>query len=201
MEQLLRDGGDLDSMDRSLLDYNPAQQHPNRKHPMSADAHAGQQLSPGVLSPTSATAGGSSAAAVNGDMSLDTPATPNTAVILSPATPPVSPVTSPEGVTLPPIIKRDLVVRFNEKGQQNSVQHHAVTADPSAADNGSKPAVKYKEQYEAHRRAAAAAAPPGQRVTSPCDSCDSASYLTHLDAQRNGKLLSLTIMYCKQQKH
>ena len=203
MEQLLRDGGDLDSMDRSLLDYNPqsSQQKQHQQMSQLTSPPSGQVRAPlngggvggsgsGGNSPAGQTTG------VNGELSA--PVTPQTAVILSPATPPVTPATSPEGVQLPPVIKRDLVVRFSEK-QQNSTHHVMApsSTDPASGcakqdhshhhppqGRGGQP-LKYKDQYEAHHYSKKAAR--RAEVTSPCDSCDSSSYFTNPDAQRIGK--------------
>ena len=94
MEQLLRDGGDLDSMDRSLLDYGAMR---------NAQVKNGQPMSP------------------TGGATLPPP--PSGVVNASPCTPPVSPASPCEDLSASngnsSLIKKDLVVRFTE--QQNCV--------------------------------------------------------------------------------
>jgi hypothetical protein len=160
MDQLLRDGGDLDSMDRSLLDYGNTrvciahQQQQQQQH--TSGRLASQVNGHQALPPPPHTA----------PCELSTPETPNTAVILSPATPPATPVTSPEGVPLQPVIKRDLVVRFTE--QQNSVKvHHVMMSESGRGGNNhsAPPHIITKEHYEAHHYTRHPHGP-----TSPCQS-------------------------------
>ena len=148
MEQLLRDGGDLDSMDRSLLDYN-AMRNANA-------VKCGAGNSPGVNSNVTTNENGMRIISPTGMVSSQLPipgsqasnhlSSCNTSV--TPVTPPVSPCTP-----LPPppmlqdngqgdftndllmdvgnIVKKDLVVRFTE--QQNAV-HHITSAMPTSPD-------------------------------------------------------------------
>ena len=191
MEHLLKDGGDLDSMDRSLLDYgqnkvllNQQQQQQNGGHPTSASGTSTTNDSdlrgqPASQYPTNGTAAGQhhhTSTHAQNDAS-------NTAaaIIFSAATPPVTPVASPEGVKVMPVIKRDLVVRFRE--QQNSVKcemaatkrgtegnHHSHSGEGGMDNNGSSgntttTNIKYKEQYEVQHYSSHPHGP-----MSPCDS-------------------------------
>ena len=138
MEHLLRDGGDLDSMDRSLLDYN------HSKNPIIAQNGNGQESPPLPAPPTQY----NDKAAIN----------------VSPATPLPTPISSPEGVTVMPVIKRDLVVRFTE--QQNSVRCEMASSSGAAKRRGQENhAPLFKEQYEAQHYSRHPHGP-----TSPCDS-------------------------------
>ena len=149
MEQLLRDGGDLDSMDRSLLDYN-AMRNVNA-------VKCGAGNSPGIISNVTTNENGMRITSPTGIVSSQLPIPTSQASnhmsscnpLLTPVTPPVSPC-SP----LPPppllqdngegdmtgdllmdvenIVKKDLVVRFTE--QQNAV-HHITSAMPTSLEN------------------------------------------------------------------
>ena len=136
MEHLLRDGGDLDSMDRSLLDYN------HKNNPIITQN--GQESPPLPAPPTQY----NDKAAIN----------------VSPATPLPTPISSPEGVTVMPMIKRDLVVRFTE--QQNSVRCEMASGVKRRGQesNHATPTL-FKEQYEAQHYSRHPHGP-----TSPCDS-------------------------------
>ena len=195
MEHLLKDGGDLDSMDRSLLDYGQNkgllnQQQQNGGH--SAGQHSGGG---GGLDANDSDAGGLPAHPTNGAAGAaaapphhhthaqnDASHINNTAaIIFSAATPPVTPVASPEGVKVMPVIKRDLVVRFRE--QQNSVKCEMAAAKRGTEGNhhahhcgegvGGAPVgcssattnIQYKEQYEAQHYSKHPHGP-----MSPCDS-------------------------------
>ena len=195
MEHLLKDGGDLDSMDRSLLDYGQNkgllnQQQQNGGH--SAGQHSGGG---GGLDANDSDAGGLPAHPTNGAAGAaaapphhhthaqnDASHSNNTAaIIFSAATPPVTPVASPEGVKVMPVIKRDLVVRFRE--QQNSVKCEMAAAKRGTEGNhhahhcgegvGGAPVgcssattnIQYKEQYEAQHYSKHPHGP-----MSPCDS-------------------------------
>ena len=195
MEHLLKDGGDLDSMDRSLLDYGQNkvllnQQQQNGGH--SAGQHGGGG---GGLDANDSDAGGLPAHPTNGAAGAaaapphhhthaqnDASHSNNTAaIIFSAATPPVTPVASPEGVKVMPVIKRDLVVRFRE--QQNSVKCEMAAAKRGTEGNhhahhcgegvGGAPVgcssattnIQYKEQYEAQHYSKHPHGP-----MSPCDS-------------------------------
>ena len=191
MEHLLKDGGDLDSMDRSLLDYgqnkvllNQQQQQQNGGHPTSASGTSTTNDSdlrgqPASQYPTNGTAAGqhhhTSTHAQNDASNAAA------AIIFSAATPPVTPVASPEGVKVMPVIKRDLVVRFRE--QQNSVKCEMAAAKRGTEGNhhahhcgegvGGAPVgcssattnIQYKEQYEAQHYSKHPHGP-----MSPCDS-------------------------------
>ena len=131
MEHLLRDGGDLDSMDRSLLDYN----HKNNPIVTQNGQNGGQESPPLPAPPTQY----NDKAAIN----------------VSPATPLPTPISSPEGVAVMPVIKRDLVVRFTDK--QNSVRcEMAASAGGGAVRRGqenhasSNASALFKDQYEAY---------------------------------------------------
>ena len=192
MEHLLKDGGDLDSMDRSLLDYgqnkvllNQQQQQPNGGHPTSASGTSTTNDSdlrgqPASQYPTNGAAAGQHHHSTSTHAQNDASNTA-AAIIFSAATPPVTPVASPEGVKVMPVIKRDLVVRFRE--QQNSVKcemaatkrgtegnHHSHSGEGGMDNNGSSGAttttnIKYKEQYEVQHYSSHPHGP-----MSPCDS-------------------------------
>lgn len=145
MEHLLRDGDcDLDSMDRSLIDYNQSK--------VGVAGHA-----PNIL---------------NGNGHVEISSTDNSKLLsaatinISPATPVTTP-TSPcgeAGLNVMPVIKRDLVVRFTE--QQNSVRCEMAKSDKSG--RGSKQEATpstVREQYEVQHYARH---PHGPQ--SPCDS-------------------------------
>ena len=148
MEQLLRDGGDLDSMDRSLLDYN-AMRNVNA-------VKCGTGSSTGIISNVTTNENGMRISSPTGIVSSQIPIPTSQASnhlssfnpSLTPVTPPVSPC-SP----LPPppmlqdngqgdftgdllmecgnIVKKDLVVRFTE--QQNAV-HHITSAMSTSSE-------------------------------------------------------------------
>ena len=150
MDQLLRDGGDLDSMDRSLLDYNAM------KNINSVKCSAGNN-SAGAINNVTTNENGLSAGTPTGLLGsppalLSDPSNHSTNSFnpsLTPVTPPVSPC-SP----LPPppilqdgaqqsttndllmdtgnVVKKDLVVRFTE--QQNAVQHVTSTMSSKNSD-------------------------------------------------------------------
>ena len=153
MEQLLRDGGDLDSMDRSLLDYN-AMRNVNT-------VKCGTGNSPGITSNVTTNENGmritSPTGIVSSQLSIPThqlsQASNNLASChpsLTPVTPPVSPcsplppppmlqdnghgmdITGDLLMDVEHIVKKDLVVRFTE--QQNAV-HHTTSAMPTSLEN------------------------------------------------------------------
>lgn len=156
MDHLLRDGGDLDSMDRSLLDYNHASQ---KVAVISSSSHAHNGNGHTLESPN------------NQQPQIEhlPPVTPpNTALVLSPATPTTSPSSEVGGVSsVLPVIKRDLVVRFTE--QQNSVRcemaRKGVVAHPARGAENHAPNVNVKAQYEAQHYSRHPHGP-----MSPCDS-------------------------------
>ena len=155
MEQLLRDGGDLDSMDRSLLDYNAMKSANAVKcggvPPLSNATTNGNSMP--ISSPTGMVPNLEQRKA---QLGIPPPQSSNhssnrDSSILSPATPPVSPI-SP----LPPppmlqdgahsgdligdllldatnVVKKDLVVRFTE--QQNAVHHFTSTTSSDTTRN------------------------------------------------------------------
>ena len=162
MEHLLRDGGDLDSMDRSLLDYN----HKNNPIIATQNGNGGAESPPLPAPPTQY----NDKAAIN----------------VSPATPLPTPISSPEGVTVMPVIKRDLVVRFTDK--QNSVRCEmasAATGGGVAVRRGQENHALFKEQYEAFHST--------YGPTSPVDSETSVCNRSkeNLIAQGNNKSLGL----------
>ena len=151
MEHLLRDGGDLDSMDRSLLDYNHHSSNKNTNPTIVTTSHNGNGADSPPL-PDPPTQYNDNKAAIN----------------VSPATPLPTPISSPEGVTVMPVIKRDLVVRFTE--QQNSVR-----CEMAAGAGGGG----VKRRGQENHAAATTAAFKDQYYqyhgpTSPCDSESSA---------------------------
>ena len=195
MEHLLKDGGDLDSMDRSLLDYGQNKVLLNQQQ-QNGGHSAGQHGGGGGLDANDSDAGGLPAHPTNGAAGAaaapphhhhthaqnDASHSNNTAaIIFSAATPPVTPVASPEGVKVMPVIKRDLVVRFRE--QQNSVKCEMAAAKRGTEGNhhahhcgegvGGAPVgcssattnIQYKEQYEAQHYSKHPHGP-----MSPCDS-------------------------------
>ena len=154
MEHLLRDGGDLDSMDRSLIDYNQAKIAVIPPESQNGD-HSSQ-------SPTLSSL---PYPLINSDNLLSP--VPNASISVLPATPMTSPMSSPDGsVNVMPVIKRDLVVRFTE--QQNSVR--CEMAKTTASDNHKDQQTQAastgpKEQYEVQHYSRHPHGP-----TSPCDS-------------------------------
>ena len=147
MDQLLRDGGDLDSMDRSLLDYNALKSANAVKYGMPPVSNAttnGNGIP--ITSPTGL---------VSSQVGIPPPQPSNHSSnrnsVLSPSTPPVSPC-SP----LPPpphmiqdgahsgdlvgdllsdvtsVVKKDLVVRFTE--QQNAVHRFTSATSTTSSD-------------------------------------------------------------------
>ena len=166
MEHLLKDGGDLDSMDRSLLDYGQNKgllNQQNGTHPLASAADASSLPHP-PPSLTSQQQQQHQQAVNSTDASHHNVAT----VIFSAATPPATPMASPEGVNVMPVIKRDLVVRFRE--QKNSVQCEMAAAkrgdgNSAPAGNAATTPIQYKEQYEAQHYSRHPHGP-----MSPCDS-------------------------------
>ena len=155
MEQLLRDGGDLESMDRSLLDYN-AMKNANvgkcNKQQESGIVNGGTANGnglPAVMSPT-----GMESYQISTSISEGSNRASSFNPALTPVTPPVSPC-SP----LPPppmlqengngdvsgdllmdinnVVKKDLVVRFTDK--QNTVQHVTSTMPLSSETTRNTP--------------------------------------------------------------
>ena len=142
MDQLLRDGGDIDSMDRSLLDYGA-----NRSNIVIRTNGDGTLSPPATFSPPFHQQQQSQNLSVG--------------VTITPPGSPMSPVASPANGTASPVppdpsvvimqqqqqqqncnvmsnlVKKDLVVRFTEF--QNSVQHvTSATAPAAAASRGSE---------------------------------------------------------------
>ena len=137
MEQLLRDGGDLDSMDRSLLDYAPGRGGPGGPNIIIRTNNNGDgaMSPPGSFSPPYAHQQQQSLSVGLTSTPPGSPMTP----LASPANGTASPLPPPppnHSVTLPGdahvpncnnaaamsgLVKKDLVVRFTEF--QNSVQH------------------------------------------------------------------------------
>ena len=147
MEHLLRDGGDLDSMDRSLLDYNHHSSNKNTNPTIVTTSHNGNGADSPPL-PDPPTQYNDNKAAIN----------------VSPATPLPTPISSPEGVTVMPVIKRDLVVRFTE--QQNSVRCEMAAGGGGVKRRGQEnhaATAAFKDQYYQYHG-----------PTSPCDSESSA---------------------------
>lgn len=177
MEHLLRDGGDLDSMDRSLTDYNQVKilnhTHTNQEAPPTngQNGHASSSspdFSPPPPPPVVNVQNADLLSPSNsGTGSL------NAAISITPATPLPSPLLSPEGgVNVMPMIKRDLVVRFTE--QKNSVScEMAKTSNQNKIGRGSEnhsnstatPPIMFKEQYEVQHYSRHPHGP-----MSPCDS-------------------------------
>lgn len=175
MEHLLRDGGDLDSMDRSLVDYNHSQKIVNNTITASASGHAPPNAQNNGGSPQNGHAHDSPLATppvvqVNNVDLLSPNSATGASISISPATPLPTPILSPEDCPpVMPVIKRDLVVRFTE--QQNSVKCETMKgASSSSSGRGNENHVtpsplKYKEQYEVQHYARHPHGP-----TSPCDS-------------------------------
>ena len=138
MDQLLRDGGDIDSMDRSLLDYGA-----NRSNIVIRTNGDGTLSPPATFSPPFHQQQQSQNLSVG--------------VTITPPGSPMSPVASPANGTASPVppdpsvmimqqqqqncnamsnlVKKDLVVRFTEF--QNSVQH-VTSATTSASASASR---------------------------------------------------------------
>lgn len=128
MEQLLRDGGDLDSMDRSLLDYSAGR--------IGSGNNGGPNV---VIRGHTSGDGARSPTYIHNHMSASTPPVSPVTPIPSPLngttspSPPTScqPIKSEFGLTnncsannsaqMSNLVKKDLVVRFTEF--QNTVQH------------------------------------------------------------------------------
>ena len=133
MERLLRDGGDLDSMDRSLLDYNGANTNGS-----GVTGGAGTVVS----SSTGMSATGVCASSPGENGGIGMPRPPSTASATSPNGGVTSPTASHNGrcevvVNSPQgngndCVKRDLVVRFTE--QKNAVK--SALADSVDCGNG-----------------------------------------------------------------
>ena len=137
MEHLLRDGGDLDSMDRSLIDYNHTKglaNLPGSPVVSPGSGHAPHSLN-GHTSVSSPTLPPPPHLGGQADL-LDPSAGLGASISFSPATPLPTPLTSPEGVNVMPVIKRDLVVRFTDKG--NSVQCEMASGN-GGGTNGTTP--------------------------------------------------------------
>ena len=139
MEQLLRDGGDLDSMDRSLLDYNAMKNANSMKN-------CGN-ISPGIVNGASSTNENgmqitSPTALVSSQLPPPIQHVSNHSSSFNPSLTPVTPPVSPCSPLPPPpmmqgngqgnltsdllmdagnVVKKDLVVRFTE--EQNAVRH------------------------------------------------------------------------------
>ena len=155
MEQLLRDGGDLDSLDRSLLDYNAMKNVNAVKCNTATSAGLINNATTNengmhISSPTELV---SSQLPIPIQQSSNHSSSRNS--VLTPNTPPVSPM-----CPLPPppmlqeggecelmsdllldagnIVKKDLVVRFTE--QQNAVHHvtsaMSISSNPSSTSGG-----------------------------------------------------------------
>ena len=140
MEQLLRDGGDLDSMDRSLLDYN-AMKSVNAVKCGNSPGNGMQ-----ITSPT---------AMVSSQLPPPIQQVSNHSSSFNPALTPVTPPVSPCSPLPPPpllqgngqgnltsdllmdagnVVKKDLVVRFTE--EQNAVSHVTSAMSSSASTTG-----------------------------------------------------------------
>lgn len=178
MEHLLRDGGDLDSMDRSLVDYNHSQKivnntsghaplpPPQNNGGSPHNGHALNSNSPPQTTPL---------VQVNNVDLLSPSSGAGAAISISPATPLPTPILSPEDCppVMPPVIKRDLVVRFTE--QQNSVKCETMKSGASSSSSSGRghnnenhvtpSPLMYKEQYEVQHYSRHPHGP-----ASPCDS-------------------------------
>ena len=165
MEKLLRDGGDLDSMDRSLLDYNGKHRIiVNNSNSLVAAAAMQQQQQPQQqqqLSPQAVSSPVSSPQPpVNGNGGSG---------ILSPAAV-ISPTSfmSDSGEFISSasvanqILKRDMVVRFTE-GQANCVQSSTVSAQAVAAQ---------QQQLQNHSQQRLPAGNGAEQQASPTRSVD-----------------------------
>ena len=133
MERLLTDGGDLDSMDRSLLDYNGVNSKPVNgtvTSPMS-------DLNVSLLGNGNGSANGG----MNGSTTNGNGVTPTaTPTLTSPTSykssengPPAPAALSPTAVTTQMMNKRDIVVRFTE--DRNSVQNVKMTLSATSPAN------------------------------------------------------------------
>ena len=156
MDQLFRDGGDLDSMDRSLLDYNAMKN--------VTDVKCGN--SPGIINNASTNENGMQITSPTGMISTQLPppiqqvsnhssSFPEIKSSFNPALTPVTPPVSPCSPLPPPpllqgngqgnlnsdllmdagnVVKKDLVVRFTE--EQNAVSHVTSAMSSSVSTAG-----------------------------------------------------------------
>lgn len=153
MEQLLRDGGDLDSMDRSLLDYSAGRIGSGNNGGPSVVIRA-HNSGDGALSPSY----------IHNHMSATTPPVSPVTPVPSPLngttspSPPTSCQPVPSELGLPNcsannssqmsnLVKKDLVVRFTEF--QNTVQHVS-----SATTCSERPVMSSAAEMTAYRNPA-----------------------------------------------
>lgn len=134
MERLLTDGGDLDSMDRSLLDYNGINNGVNCSKPGNGTVTSPMSdLNVSLIGNGNGSANG--AGGMNGSTTNGVVTPTVTPTLTSPTSykssenGPPAPALSPTAVTTQMMNKRDIVVRFTE--DRNSVQNVKMTLSAS----------------------------------------------------------------------